>query len=153
MKSIYTEIKNYFCSHFIPEECGKTGLSALGIKILVAASAGPDSTTLALCLAELQEEMGISLVLAYYDHGIRAKKDSQSEEEFVISLGERLKVPVVTDRAGEHRLEDIAVREKKSLEAVARDFRYAFLRETAGNHFCKYIALGHTRTDRIETQV
>jgi tRNA(Ile)-lysidine synthase len=143
MKSIHAEIKAYFRRHSLPRN----------IRILAAASAGPDSTALVLALADLREELGFSLVLAHCDHGMRSREDSQREAAFVRALGERLEVPVLTGEAGQGKLKAAARREKKSPEAAARDFRYAFLREAGNSRSCDYIALGHTRTDRIETQI
>jgi tRNA(Ile)-lysidine synthase len=97
--------------------------------------------------------LDFSLCLAHYDHGIRSAEDSAREKAFVLCLGERLGLSVETGGAGEGRLAEAARREKKSLEAAAREFRYSFLREAAERAGCAFIALGHTRSDRIETQL
>ncbi|MDR3200293.1 MAG: tRNA lysidine(34) synthetase TilS [Spirochaetales bacterium] len=143
MKSIHTEVRKFFRRESVPR----------GVRILAAVSGGPDSTALALCLAEMREELGFSLALAHYDHGLRSAEEAAVEEAFALSLGRLLGLPVETGRAGTGKLKEIAGRKKLSLEAAARNFRYAFLRETAKRLTSDFIALGHTRTDRIETQV
>jgi tRNA(Ile)-lysidine synthase len=143
MKSLRDEVKKFFRREGVPRD----------VRILAAVSGGPDSTALALVLGELRDELGFSLALAYYDHGLRSGEESRAEEAFVRSLGEALGVPVEAGRAGRGRLKAAARNEKKSLEAVARESRYAFLRAAAARESCAFIALGHTRTDRIENQV
>ncbi|MDR1626079.1 MAG: tRNA lysidine(34) synthetase TilS [Spirochaetia bacterium] len=143
MKSIHVELRRFFCR--LP--------SARGERILVAVSGGPDSTALALGLADLRGELGIGLALAHYDHGLRSAREAREERDFVLSLGEGLGLPVETGGAGGGVLRETAAREKKSLEALARERRYAFLHGAAGRLSCGLIALGHTRGDRIETQI
>jgi tRNA(Ile)-lysidine synthase len=143
MKSIHTEVKEFFRREKLPRPT----------RILAAVSGGPDSTALALVLAQLREELGFSLALAHYDHGLRSSEESRAEEAFVRSLGDSLSLPVETGRAAEGGLRDEAAKEKKSLEAAAREARYAFLRAAAARASCAFIALGHTRTDRIENQI
>ncbi|MDR1933707.1 MAG: tRNA lysidine(34) synthetase TilS [Spirochaetales bacterium] len=143
MKSIHTEVKKFFRGEGVPR----------GVRILAAVSGGADSTALALCLAGLRAELDFSLALAHYDHGLRSREEARAEEAFVRSLGEALGLPVETAQAGPGKLRETAAREKLSLEAAARNFRYGFLHETAKRLSCDFIALGHTRTDRIETQV
>jgi tRNA(Ile)-lysidine synthase len=143
VKSIHAELRNFFRA--LPLSRGE--------KILVAVSGGPDSTALAVGLADLREELGFGLGLAYYDHGLRSDREAREEGAFVRALGESLGAPVETGGAGAGFLRDTAAREKKSLEALARGFRYAFLYEAARRLSCGFIALGHTRTDRIETQI
>ena len=143
MKSIPAEIKKFFRREELPRNTA----------ILAAVSGGPDSTALALGLAELRGELLFSLTLAHYDHGLRRAEEARSEEAFVRELGQRLGLPVETGSAGAGSLREEAAREKKSLEAIAREKRYAFLKSAARRRGCSFIAVGHTRGDRIETQV
>jgi tRNA(Ile)-lysidine synthase len=143
MKSIHAELRNFFRRRPL----------ARGEKILAAVSGGPDSTALALGLADLRQELDFRLALAHYDHGLRSARETEEEAAFVRSLGESLGVSVESGEAGAGVLRKTAGQEKKSLEALAREFRYAFLYGAAKRLSCGIIALGHTRGDRIETQI
>src|SRR5437660_11037035 len=60
---------------------------------LVAVSAGADSVALLHLLHTLTPELGLSLVVAHVDHGIR--RDGRTGARAVVGLAERYEPPVV----------------------------------------------------------
>jgi tRNA(Ile)-lysidine synthase len=113
-----------------------------GAHVLVAASAGPDSTALLVGLAELRDAYGLVLTAAHVDHGLRGPEGA-AEGEAVAALGARLGVPVARRR--------IAVERGPDLEARARRARYRALGAMAEEAGAPWIATGHTLDDQAET--
>jgi len=116
-------------------------LLAPGDRILVALSAGPDSTALAAALAELRDagEAG-PLHALHVDHGLRpgGDEDAACAAEACARLGIELARARVTVAPG-------------NVQAEARRARYSALRAEAGRVGASRIATGHTRTDQAET--
>ena len=136
----------------VEKACAKLGLGG-DTRILVAVSAGPDSTALALALSELSERLGFGLVLGYYNHALRTEEEAREELGHVMKLSETLNVPLAAGASGAGELRGRAEREGRSLEDAARESRYRFLREAMEREGCTRIALGHTKNDQIETRV
>lgn len=108
--------------------------------VLVAVSAGADSTALAVLLAEAR--VG-PLVLAHVQHGLRPAAAS-IELAYVEALAARLRLP----------LEVVALTPPPSHnEAWARSARYAALLDLAQRRSLPLIATGHHAADRRETQL
>jgi tRNA(Ile)-lysidine synthase len=125
------------------------GLIAPADRVLVAISGGPDSVALALVLAELAAAgAGWTIAgLAHVHHGLRGA-DADADEAFCRTLAARLDVPIDVTRV------DVAARAraaKRSIEAVARDARYAGLADAAARLGATCIATGHTLDDQAET--
>jgi tRNA(Ile)-lysidine synthase len=137
-----------------------------GERVGVAVSGGIDSVALLRVLLELRGELGIVLSVVHFNHKLRGA-ESDSDQEFVGAL------------AREHALEfycdsgDVAghaAEERVSIEAAARELRYAFFhrllganrsglkpdandpdsRGPDGPRFQK-IVTGHTLDDQAET--
>lgn len=113
-----------------------------GEHVLVACSGGPDSTVLLHVLHRLRAEFGITLCAASIDHGLRP--ESASEVRQVAAFADGLGVPFV---AGSVEVKA----EGTSLQARAREVRYAALHELAASQSASAIAVGHTRDDQAET--
>ena len=105
--------------------------------MLVAVSGGPDSTALLLML----HEQGHDVVAAHYDHALQpgSAEVAQHVRELCASLG----VPVIVER----RNEPLA---RGSVQAAARQLRYAFLERAAREAGARTIALAHTADDVVE---
>jgi tRNA(Ile)-lysidine synthase len=117
-----------------------------GDKVLVAVSGGQDSVALLGLLGELPPGSCGGLVVAHYNHGLRAEADA--EEEFVAQLAAGMGYEAITDRGDVGRYAD---EEGLNLEAAARELRYDFLQEAAKQTGCNSIAVGHTASDVAET--
>lgn len=104
---------------------------------IVAVSGGVDSVVL---LDLLAKQPGLILIVAHYDHGIRA--DSSQDREFVETLSQKYNTTFVYD---EGRLGSNAS------ENTARQARYRFLRHCRKKYQAKAIVTAHHQDDVIET--
>jgi tRNA(Ile)-lysidine synthase len=113
---------------------------------VVAVSSGPDSMALVHALRELDKVLGIKLMVAHLDHGLRdieAVGDAAAVGELAGELG----LPV------EFGVRRVAPEPGESLEEAARELRYGFLGEIAARHGARYVAVGHTADDQAETLI
>ncbi|MBI3769028.1 MAG: tRNA lysidine(34) synthetase TilS [Deltaproteobacteria bacterium] len=112
-----------------------------GDVVLVAVSGGADSVALLAALHELRDELGIRLVAAHLDHGLRGA-ESAADRTFVEALAAELGVPLTVE----------AVRlPPGNVEAQARHARYEFLARAAAASGATKIATAHTVDDQAET--
>jgi tRNA(Ile)-lysidine synthase len=111
-----------------------------GETVLVAVSGGADSVALLHILRELAPTFSLALYVLHVDHGLR--EESVRDAEFVQALGVRLEVPVVVERV------EVG---PGSVEAAARDARYAALEAWADRLGADRIAIGHSADDQAET--
>jgi tRNA(Ile)-lysidine synthase len=112
-----------------------------GEPVLVALSAGPDSTALLAALVALRGHGECGPVQALFvDHGLRTGVEVEAEtaRESCERLGVALREVRVVVAAG-------------NVQAEARRARYAALRAEAARVGAARIATGHTRTDQAET--
>lgn len=119
----------------------RRGLLAPGDSVLVALSAGPDSTALVAAMAALRDLGWVRSVTALHvDHGLRAggHEDAECARETCARLGVPFETQRVTVAGG-------------NVQAEARRARYRALREAATRHGATRIATGHTRSDQAET--
>lgn len=110
-------------------------------RVLVALSAGPDSTALLAAMAALRdvgELAGLSAL--HVDHGLRpgVEVDAACAAAACARLGVPLELSAVRVGPG-------------NVQAEARRARYAALRAAASRGGATRIATGHTRTDQAET--
>lgn len=122
-----------------------------GDRVLLALSGGPDSTALLAVLRNITETIPFHLACAYVDHGIRGGLERMSESEHIAWCESYFNVPVYRYRIPEGEIANYAADKNCGIEAAARKFRYRFLCEIAKEHSYRYIALGHTSDDQIET--
>ncbi len=116
-----------------------------GDLVVVAVSGGPDSVCLLDILCKLKEELGIGIVVAHFDHGLRPDED-EHETRFVESMAISFGLPFETKSA------DLGMRtEKGSLEERARNARYQFLWQVRRKVSAQKIAIGHNLNDQAET--
>lgn len=116
-----------------------------GDRVVVAVSGGPDSVCLLDILNNLQDDLGIELIVAHLDHGLRPGED-EPETRFVESLAGSLDLPFKTGKAG------LGIKQGGgSLEEMARHARYEFLEKVKDSFSAQKIALGHNLNDQAET--
>lgn len=115
--------------------------------LLVAVSGGPDSVSLLHLLLLVRDDRGVSLEVAHLDHGTRGE-EGEEDARFVADLAEgegltlhrrKVDVPALLEERG------------GSLEALARQERYAFLEEARAVAGARWIVTGHTANDQVET--
>ena len=109
-------------------------------RLLVAVSGGPDSTALLIAL----KEAGHDVVAAHYDHALREGSDEVAREVGVFCA--RLGAPLITERRAEPLPDG-------SLQAAARELRYAFLERARRKADADWVALAHTADDLVEGAV
>lgn len=115
-----------------------------GQTVVVGVSGGPDSTALFLLLSELKAEMGLGLIVAHLDHGVR--KTSSRDAAFVRSLAQRFNTPFYTAKILPKTL-----KKSGSLEDQMRSLRYSFYLDICRRTGATKIALGHTLDDQAQT--
>jgi len=106
------------------------------MRLLLAASGGPDSTALLHLLLEMQKHFSFSLALAYVDHGWR----EESKEE--LKHLRQFNLPLYTTCLN-------LKKEAPNSEEIARGERYAFF-SSLQEHF-DILVLGHHKGDLSET--
>lgn len=116
-------------------------------RVVVAVSGGPDSVALLLLLNELKQEYNLQLYIAHLNHQFRGK-EAEADAWFVQSLAKQLKIPYLSKSVN---IPELAKKNKKSPEEMAREIRYAFLQDIAKKKQANIIALGHNADDQVET--
>jgi tRNA(Ile)-lysidine synthase len=112
-----------------------------GERVVVAVSGGADSTALLWALARLADDWRLALHGVHVHHGLRP--DADRDADAACALGARLGIPVDVVR--------VQVDRRGSLQAAAREARYAALHAYADRLGAPRIAVGHTADDQAET--
>ncbi len=112
-----------------------------GDRVVIGVSGGPDS----LCLLDTLHHLGVPLICAHLDHGLRP--ESAEEATYVKGIAQSYKLPFEIER------QDVALKAGSgvSLEEAARLARYNFLVRVASINDVHVIATGHTADDQVET--
>jgi tRNA(Ile)-lysidine synthase len=111
-------------------------------QLLVGVSGGPDS----LCLLDILCRSGYPVVVAHYNHRLRAEADA--EARYVQSVAENRGLPFV---GGGGDIAAYAQDMRLSLEEAGRISRYRFLFAEAERIGAQAVAVGHTADDQVET--
>lgn len=115
-----------------------------GDMVIAAVSAGSDSLSMLLVLAELRQDLKFQLNVAHFDHQLR--EESADEAKLVEGLCTALDVPFYLGTAPVRSLA-----KGDNLEAVARQLRYEFFRKVAEKTGSHKIATAHHGDDQCET--
>lgn len=116
-----------------------------GHHLLVAVSGGPDSVALLSLLHRLAQSWRLTLTVVHCNYRLRGE-ESDGDESFVKTFCQERDLPLVI-----HRPVLIKRRQRASLQAAARDARYAFMKQLAREVGADRIAVGHTANDQAET--
>jgi tRNA(Ile)-lysidine synthase len=125
----------------------RCALLAPGDRVGVAVSGGADSVALLRLLARLRDDLGITLALVHFNHSLRGA-ESDGDAEFVARLAQTHGLEFLTTR------EDVGVeaaRQRRNLEDMARQLRYAFFDRIVADRRATRIAVAHTADDQAET--
>jgi tRNA(Ile)-lysidine synthase len=123
-------------------------LLAAGDRVAIAVSGGADSVALTRILLDLQPGSEWTIAgLIHVNHRIRPG-EADDDEEFVRALGDRLSLRVDVTRVD---VPALAMAERRSLEAAARDARYGAFEEAAVRLGASVVVTGHTLDDQAET--
>jgi tRNA(Ile)-lysidine synthase len=148
-----------------------------GLTVLVGVSGGPDSVALADCLRR-HLPSNSRLVLAHLNHALRGQ-ESDADQQFVSEFAKRLDCAFVTSKleiaevkgtagpvgkAGSDSHDKLTIdtemggnawllenARRGDDEESLRRLRYRFYEEIAGMCGARYVALGHTLDDSVET--
>ncbi|SVE31258.1 uncharacterized protein METZ01_LOCUS484112, partial [marine metagenome] len=119
-----------------------------GDRILVAVSGGPDSVVMLNILNRLKTRSpNFSLAIAHLNHLARGV-DSDSDAEFVLNMGDELKLRTFIERIDVAALSHGS---KISFQETARNLRYDFLNRSLKEWEGDIIALGHNADDQVES--
>lgn len=118
-----------------------------GARALTAVSGGADSMVMLDLMHRLAARYDWKLVVAHFNHGLRGA-DSDADEAFVKEAARSLGWPFAGEcweRSDARRPGD------GGPEMAARRVRHRFFGRTALKHDSRFIALGHTEDDQLET--
>ncbi|MFQ5694566.1 MAG: tRNA lysidine(34) synthetase TilS, partial [Terriglobia bacterium] len=110
-------------------------------------SGGADSVALLLLLDGLQEKLGLRLLVAHLNHGLRGP-EADADQAFVGRLAERLNVEFIAERA---EVAALAGEKKINLEEAGRQARLAVFARLVDDGRADAVALAHTLDDQAET--
>lgn len=114
-----------------------------GARVLVGVSGGVDSVALLTVLHRL----GYAMRAAHVNYGLRGAA-SEADEALVRALCRRLGVPLHVDRPA---TKAHARAHGQSMQAAARDLRYALFERLARAGGLSHVAVAHHRDDQAET--
>ena len=120
---------------------------APGDRLGVGVSGGADSVALLRLLCDLQEQLGIRLVVLHFQHRLRGA-ESAADEEFTAQLAARLGLDFLREEADvaawarEHRV---------NLEEAGRLLRTGFFQRAVEQGRVTRVATAHTADDQAET--
>lgn len=112
-------------------------------RLIIAISGGIDSVV----LAHLCKQLNLDFALAHCNFSLRGK-ESDADENFVIDLGEALRVEVFTQRFD---TQVYAKENKCSIQMAARELRYDWFKDLASQLNFDFVLTAHHADDNLET--
>jgi len=120
-----------------------TGLSRLVERFAVGLSAGPDSSALAICAAEIARRHNVQVRLFHVHHGLMPQADAW--------LGRVEQLAALLDLELQVRHVKVDLDQGVGLEAAARKARHHALKQMAIGSDTAYVLLAHHLQDQAET--
>lgn len=128
------------------EQIRRRGDGVRKARVLVACSGGGDSTALLVFLWSVRKNLGLELVVAHADHGLRA--EAEADAAFVQELCRHLDLDLAEARLD---VRCHAQTQGIGLETAARELRWEWLKAEAASINADCVATGHTLDDHTET--
>ena len=113
-------------------------------KFVLSVSGGADSILLLYLFCKYFESDTKRLTIAHVNHNLR--KDSRIDENFVLTLGEKLRIKTYIKK-----LDPNTISKGDSTESWARKHRYDFLSTIMKKAKAKWVVTGHHANDQAET--
>ena len=113
-------------------------------KFVLSVSGGADSVLLLYLFCKYFESDTKKLIIAHVNHNLR--KDSRLDENFVLKLGEKLRIKTYIKK-----LDPNTISKGDSTESWARKHRYDFLSTIMKKAKAKWVVTGHHANDQAET--
>lgn len=120
---------------------------APGDRVGVAVSGGADSVALLRLLENIHDELGVTLLVVHFDHGLRGA-ESETDAQFTEELARARGLEFILDRED---VASVAEKHRWNLEDAARRLRYAFFERVVNEGRATRIAVAHTADDQAET--
>lgn len=120
-----------------------------GDRVGVAVSGGADSVALLRILEGIRRDLGVTLSVVHFNHGLR-DGESELDEQFVAEMARTGGLDLIADRA------EVAAEARANgwnLEDAARRLRYAFFQRVIQHGRATRIAVAHTADDQAETVI
>ena len=133
MSRLFPKFKKYVSDNDLLRE---------GDRAVVSVSGGVDSMVLLDLLVRLSGPMGLELVVAHANHGLRGR-ESDGDERLVGEVARMCGLEFMSGR--------LRPREGRNLQDAARSLRQGFLMKLAGERDADVICLGHNSGDQAET--
>lgn len=118
-----------------------------GDRVAVAVSGGADSVALLRLLQNIHAELGVTLLVAHFNHCLRGA-ESDADAEFVATLAKAAGLELVSTR---EEVGAEAVLHHWNIEDAARRLRYAFFARIVEEGRATRVAVAHTADDQAET--
>ncbi len=119
------------------------------LHVALAVSGGSDSLALLRAVLALKQQHGGTgrVFVLHVNHHLRGE-DSIQDQAWLEDQCCRLEVKLVVLHAD---LSQLAESQAEGIEEAARQARYQLLSESAGNLGARFLAMGHTQDDQVET--
>jgi tRNA(Ile)-lysidine synthase len=118
-----------------------------GDRVGIAVSGGADSVALLRAMIDVRSELGLVLSTVHFNHKLRSE-ESDHDEEFVGTLAHQFDLPFYPSES-DTRL--YSQEKELSIEAAARELRYAFFGKLIKDGNLDKVATAHTLDDQAET--
>lgn len=118
-----------------------------GDRVGVAVSGGADSVALMRLLLKIRGEIGMTLLVVHFEHGLRGK-ESTADARFTEDLAKEHGLEFISETAD---VGSVAAAHKRNIEDAARRLRYDFFDRVVRSGRATRIAVAHTVDDQAET--